>query len=196
MAKSYIGLNSLVYYLDEWVYSELVLNHQAELQQLLVATGTTAVATGFIPLSEGESNVYTIEQQRIDYGADRLQSMKGAKEKDLRAKFNMDADQLGPKNIGQVLDAFKEGKITFKEVPNEVRDYRAVDTYGRVVDYSFLNFFDFRDPSAPKPDKDGFAKAKDSLNAEYKKSMDAITFAKDADAQLKVLQAFESTTIN
>lgn len=138
----------------------------------------------------------TPEMNRIDYASGRIFSINRAHDKALRAAFNMDADKMGPRTTGQVLDQIKAGKITFKDIPEALRDQTAINAYGEVRDWTFMNFMDFRDPSAPKPDKEGYDKAKAALKAAETKATDTITFSSDPKEQLKALEAFQSATFH
>jgi hypothetical protein len=94
-----------------------------------------------------------------------------------------------------VLDALTSGKFSVKEMPNDYRPFGAIDSSGNIRDAGVFEYLDFRDPAAPKPDKEGFKAAEILLNEQFKKTADSITFATDPTEQKKAVEAFETYSV-
>lgn len=185
------------YYMDEFiVYGTTMWSLHYDTVTLGEPLRAGILGSTSLTSPKGESKVYSIEQQRIDYAGERLAGIKSAKTEELRKKFFMDADQRGPKSYGEVLDALTSGKFTVKEMPNDYRSFGAIDSAGNIRDAGVFEYLDFRDPAAPKPDKEGFKAAEILLNAQFKKTADSITFATDPAKQEAAVQAFETFSIN
>lgn len=144
---------------------------------------------------ETEMNV-NIDYHRLSEAREFLSSIAETKREALREKFNMDARNKGPKTFGDILDAIKTGKVTFKEITSTQRDFTAIDSWGNAYDYNWLKFIDFVDPDAPKADTDGFEAATKKLYDEQEAVQMKLTFTTDPAEQLKLLEAFQSSTIN
>lgn len=138
----------------------------------------------------------TIEHYRLSEGQDFLSSIMDDKRQELREKFHMDAQNKGPKTFGEILDAIKDGKVTFKEITPTQREFTAIDSWGNSYDYSWLKFIDFVDPAAPKADTEGYEAAVEKLSKAREDTSMKLTFTTDPAAQLKLLQDFQSSTIN
>lgn len=134
----------------------------------------------------------TVEAYRINHNLGRLDIEKNKKVVDARKKFHMDDTKPGPRLFPEVLDAMKNGKMTFKELPDDYKNARAIDSNGRLIDWGFLRYVDFVDPSAPKPDEAGFKKAMEGLDTAYTAAKDVIMIDSDPAKGLAAVQKFAS----
>lgn len=116
----------------------------------------------------------------------------GSKSDELREIFNLDADNE-PKTSRELLAAIKDGKFKLDERIADLQDKG--NHYDPVSDIYIMNPFGAIKFDGPTPDKDGYTKARETVQNMIKDAKDTIIVKSPEDglAAIKALEAWTPT---
>ena len=136
-------------------------------------------------------NDHSLSQERISYFEGRLMQIEDRKTDELKIKFHIDQDSP-PSSSKEAIQRIKDGKVTYKEDKKETYSF---NPYVIVAEPHWSSLIEFKDPNAPKPDKEGYEKALKELEQSITDLTDLLMVSDDYKSVLLSIQKFEDSQI-